>query len=184
MSAVLRLPTWHAPTPSPTAVVLRPWRSGDVASVIASEPEVSRESMTARFFTGTSAFPVSYLRHLSTVEPDRWDAVVAVDAAGRFVGWAEYARSSAGDVSAELGVLVVDAWQRQGLATRLVRSLLPRAILSGVRVLEIDVEEGNPAARGAVRSLFGEREPVDRDGGVFHYVIPLIRPVVAGEVRD
>jgi RimJ/RimL family protein N-acetyltransferase len=183
-TAVRHLPSWHVAPRRAADLRLRPWALDDVAGVVAAEAALSPASLTARFFTGSSRFPAAYLGHLSTIDPDRWDAVVALDDVGRFVGWAEYARPRDDDSVAELGVLVVDEWQRRGLGTRLVRMLLPRAILSGIRTLEIDVEDGNAGAQGAVRSLFGDRAPVARDGGVLHYAVPLIHPVITGEIRD
>jgi len=114
-------------------VRIRPWRSGDEALLAASGRDVSAASLYARFFTGMSRLPVGYLRYVASAPRERWDAVVAVRA-GRVIGWAEYGRYRDAPHEADLAVLVVDAWQRLGLGSALVRQLLPRCRRAGVAV--------------------------------------------------
>jgi GNAT superfamily N-acetyltransferase len=153
-------------------VTIRPWRAGDEQLLRAAEPSISRESLASRFFVGTPRLPEAYLRHISTVGRDRWDAVVAlVD--GRVVGWAEYGRSLDDPREAELGVLVVDDWQGGGLGPRLVGALLLRCRRAGVTALRADVQPDNRRAQRAIESRLGRPVAADAEDGVLRYVLPL-----------
>jgi len=164
----------HAIEGAPLEV--RPWRVTDAALLSDAERALSAASLTARFFTGTSTFPPAYVRRLMSGPGQSWDATVAIDG-GALVGWAEWGRRPDDPRTAELGVLVVDAWQHRGVGGRLMRALLPRAIRSGIRVLNVDIENSNVSALRAVHSLFGDITPDSVDGDVLHFVVPLIHPV-------
>jgi GNAT superfamily N-acetyltransferase len=61
---------------------------------------------------------------------------VAIDArTGQGVGVARYIRSRHDPTSAELGIAVVDDWQRMGVGTRLATALADRARQEGIAVL-------------------------------------------------
>jgi len=151
----------------PTQIEVRPWRTGDEALLRAAT--ISTASLTSRFMVGTQSLPAMYLRHVRTVGRDRWDAQVAV-LDGRLLGWAEYGRWRPYGDEADIAVLVVDAWQRRGVATALFRAMLPRCAADGVRVVHADVAPENVAARAAASSFLGR--PTFRDGMV-HYRLPL-----------
>jgi len=172
MTAALSLPAYLDGAP----LEVRGWRLGDARLLADAERALSSASLTARFFTGTSSLPPAYVRRLAAGPGESWNATVALDA-GRLVGWAEWGRRPEDVATAELGVLVVDAWQHRGVGGRLVRALLPQAIRSGVSTLNVDVETGNMAARHVVRSLFGDVRTESVDGDVLHFVVPLIHPV-------
>lgn len=145
-------------------VWLREWRPGDEVLLRRAGSGISAASLRSRFFCGTPFLPSSYLRLVATAPPDRWDGYVALRA-GELVGWAEYGRLPGQVAEADLAVLVLDAWQRQGVATALVTAMLPKAAASGVRVLRADVEPGNTAARAALGRFFG-RSGFGRSGFV------------------
>jgi RimJ/RimL family protein N-acetyltransferase len=132
---------------------LREWRPGDEALLRRAEPGISAASLRSRFFCGTPTLPASYLRYVATAAPERWAGYVALRG-GDLVGWAEYGRLPGQRTEADLAVLVLDGWQRRGIATALVTAMLPRAAASGVRLLRADVEPGNTAARAALRRFF------------------------------
>ena len=44
---------------------IRPWRPGDQQLLIAAQRELSRTSLSSRFFVGTSTLPVKYLRYVA-----------------------------------------------------------------------------------------------------------------------
>jgi GNAT superfamily N-acetyltransferase len=151
----------------PTQIEVRPWRTGDQKLLLAAC--FSPASLTSRFMVGTQTIPGAYLRHVSSVRRDRWDAQVATYR-GRLLGWSEFGRYRAGGEEADMAVMVVDAWQRQGVATALIRAMLPRAAAAGVRVLHADVALDNIAARAAAASLFGRPSYAD---GLLHFRLPL-----------
>jgi GNAT superfamily N-acetyltransferase len=147
---------------------IRPWRPGDQQLLIAAQRELSRDSLSSRFFVGTSTLPVKYLRYVAHAPRDRWDAQVATHR-GRLLGWAEFARLPGRPDEADIAVLVVDAWQRQGVATALFRAMIPRAAAAGIRVAHADIEPGNRAARAMIRSVFGDTLAARFEDGLVHY---------------
>jgi RimJ/RimL family protein N-acetyltransferase len=155
---------------------IRPWCDGDQRLLIAAQRDLSPASLSSRFFVGTSALPVKYLRYVASAPRDRWDAQLAIRR-GRLLGWAEFARLEPGAPDADLAVLVVDAWQRRGVATALLRAMLPRAAAAGVRVVHADVEPANTAARATIRTLGRRAAAAGLTGryedGLLHYRIEL-----------
>jgi GNAT superfamily N-acetyltransferase len=151
---------------------IRPWQRDDQALLVSAQPELSPASLTSRFFVGLSTLPVKYLRYVAHAPRERWDAQVAVQD-DRLLGWAEFARTAARPDEADLAVLVVDAWQRRGVATALFGAMLPRAAAAGVRVVHADVEPGNTAVRAMVRSLFGPAVHAEFQDGLLHYCVTL-----------
>jgi GNAT superfamily N-acetyltransferase len=107
------------------------------------------------FFAGLSA-RTRYLRFFGPVTPspallrqlcglaDTIDAMVAVRG-GIIVGHAMAVdRTDPGDARVtDIGVVVADAWQGQGLGSALMRALVTRARARGVTLLEMDVLNGN-----------------------------------------
>ena len=60
------------------------------------------------------------------------------------------------DRAAELAVEVVDAWQRRGVGTRLVRAVVRRGRLLGYREFGADVLAENRAAQALFLKVFGD----------------------------
>jgi len=147
---------------------IRPWLPGDQALLIAAQRELSRASLTNRFFIGTSSLPVKYLRYVANPPRGRWDAQAATHH-GRLLGWAEYARLPGTDDEADIAVIVVDAWQRQGVATALFRAMLPRAVAAGIRVAHADIAPGNVAACAMIRAVFGTTVRGRYEDGLLHF---------------
>jgi GNAT superfamily N-acetyltransferase len=152
---------------------IRPWRTGDEVLAAAAQPYLSAASLANRFLAGTGGrLPAGYLRHLAAGPRPAWDAQVAVGD-GFLLGWAEFGRVPGAVSEADLGIIVADPWHRQGIATALVRALLPRALAVGVRRLGADVLPTNTAARALLRSLFGADLHATYVDGVVHYEAPL-----------
>lgn len=152
---------------------IRPWRCGDELFAVAAEPHLSSASLAYRFLTGTGGrLPKEYLRHISVGPGPTWDAQVAVGP-GHLIGWAEFGRLPGRPEEADLAVIVADPWQRRGIATALIRSMLPRCLAAGVRYLHADVSPTNRAARGLLQSLFSPALHAAFVDGVVHYELPL-----------
>jgi GNAT superfamily N-acetyltransferase len=162
---------------------IRPWRPGDELLAAATAPYLSVTSLTNRFLAGTGGrLPIGYLRHIEAGPRPTWDAQVAAGD-GHLYGWAEFGRRPGEIAEADLAVLVADPWHRQGLATAMIRSLLPRAAAAGVTQLGADVLPSNRAAHALLRSLFGTNLRPEFDGGVAHYSI-VVGAAVYGRVRE
>src|SRR5215467_12041399 len=125
---------------------IRPWHQGDEVLAVAAERYMSAGSLAHRFLAGTGGhLPGGYVRHIAAGPRPAWDAQVAVGD-DHLIGWAEFGRLPGDLVRADLGVIVADPWHRQGVATALIRALLPRMAAAGVRELRADVLPGNRAA--------------------------------------
>jgi ribosomal protein S18 acetylase RimI-like enzyme len=148
--------------------MIRAWQRDDVDAMQRAANGMSLATLSARFFTGTSQLPPSYIGHVLTAGPRRWDAVVAVEA-DEIIGWAEYGRDHAWSQTADLGVLVTDRWQRRGLGMGLIRAAMRRGERAGVTAWRAEVQSTNVAAQRLVRSLFGEHATVTIDLGLLTF---------------
>jgi GNAT superfamily N-acetyltransferase len=135
---------------------LRAWRTGDEVLLARAGRELSPASLYSRFLGGLPALPPAYLRLVAEAPRWRWDGHVAVRL-GCMIGWAEFARMRADATEAELALVVLDAWQRRGIGSMLVRALLPQCRAAGVSTLYADVAPSNFAARAALKSWFLHR---------------------------
>jgi RimJ/RimL family protein N-acetyltransferase len=120
---------------------------GDEAAVAGLFSRLSAESIYRRFFS-----PVPRVEQFTrlVLRADGHDrAAVAAVADGQVVGVAQYSRTP-GAGHAELAILVADAWQRQGLGTRMVAALAERGAAEGIERFEVDVQGDN---YGALRLL-------------------------------
>lgn len=137
---------------SPVAEI-REWRCGDEELLVRAAGELSATTLRNRFLSGVPTLPPAYLRLVSTAPRWRWDGQVALRD-GQLIGWAEFARLRPEDTTADLGVVVVDAWQRHGVGTALVSSVLDRCRAAGITLLSAQVAPYNVPARAALRSWF------------------------------
>jgi GNAT superfamily N-acetyltransferase len=152
---------------------IRPWSDGDVHLAAAAQPHLSTDTLYRRFLAGTGGgLPEWYLRHLAAGARPTWDAEVAA-VPGLLIGWAEFGRLAAEPTVADLSIVVADPWQRQGVATALVRSMLPRCVDAGVRLLRADVLPSNRAARGLLGSLFPTGLRSSFADGAMHFEVNL-----------
>lgn len=158
------------------AVTMRPWRAGDERLLARAADQISPASLQARFLGGVPRLPETYLRRLATLPWHAWGAQVALRAdrcAEQVVGWAEFVRLGSDD-EADLAILVLDAWQRRGIGRGLIGALVPAAVAAGVRVLHVDVDPINGAARGLLASVLGRDRLTARVvDGLLHYTVRL-----------
>ena len=130
-----------------TSVELRPARMDDEQRVREFLSGLSPASRTLRFFTGLARPTAALLRALVTVD-DRRDILLAVDGAGVVIGHAmSYRRPDA----TEVAVVVTDQWQGIGIGTRLVRTLLRRAVARGAVYIGMDVMGENRKVLSIIR---------------------------------
>lgn len=162
--------------------LVRPWRPGDERLLLRSATGISPASLRSRFLAGVPRLPPAYLRHITTAPRGEWDAQVAL-CGDRLIGWAEFTRTGS-PAEADIALLVVDRWQRRGVGTALLRSMLPRLTGAGVKVLHADVELGNEAVRRLMAAVLGEapargghesegRLSAEIRDGLLHYMLRL-----------
>jgi GNAT superfamily N-acetyltransferase len=94
---------------------------------------LSPGSRYRRFLTHMERLSPRQLRELTTLDHDRQEALVAIDAAtGEAVAVARYAALAGDARTAEIAVAASDPWQRRGLGTVLLNRLSGRARDHGI----------------------------------------------------
>ena len=134
-----------------TAVIeaVRPVRPDDAAELDALMARCSLDTRYRRFFAPVRSLPFEYREGVLAGDPYRHDALVVQQPTGEIIALASLVAAPAG---AELGILVEDGWQRQGLGTTLVYELIDRARERGVRRMRATVL---PTSSRLVRWLGG-----------------------------
>ncbi len=107
---------------------------------------LSRETIYRRFLSPIARPEQARPERLLDIDHHDREAVVAV-VDGEIVGVARYLRWP-GTETAELAVVVADAWHRQGLATRMLTRLAELALSAGIRSFTVTMQADNrPALR-------------------------------------
>jgi RimJ/RimL family protein N-acetyltransferase len=130
---------------------------------------LSAQSIYWRFFSPISR-PDLLQRSVQQLDHRDREAVGAV-VGGQLVGIAQFVRRP-GDRQAQLAIVIVDDWQRQGLGTRMVAALAHRALEVGIESFAVDIQGDN---YGALK-LFRRVAPGVRlsySGGVGEGLSPL-----------
>ncbi|WNV89614.1 GNAT family N-acetyltransferase [Umezawaea sp. Da 62-37] len=141
------------PVPQPTALlssdgmalVLRPGGADDEDAVAGLHTRCSAGTLFTRYHSGMRTLPRRWLHRL--LSPPRGSTVVA-QCADRVVALGQLIRTSTPD-SAEISLLVEDAWQHRGVGTALLGALADSARAAGYREL---VAWCLPSETGLVRT--------------------------------
>jgi GNAT superfamily N-acetyltransferase len=144
-------------------VLTRPVRPDDEPRFVRLWPRLSAETRYRRFHAPVHRFPMSFVRRLVVVDHDLREAVVA-EVGGEVVGVARYDRLPGDLATAELAVVVEDAWQGVGLGRQLLTELLRLAAERGVRTLTATVQADNERMLGMLRRLLPSARLVAEDG--------------------
>jgi GNAT superfamily N-acetyltransferase len=132
-------------------VTTRPVRPDDAPLFCRLWDRLSPETVYRRFHAPRRSPPVDAHR-LVEVDHDLREALVAV-VGGEVIGVARYDRSPADPASADVAVVVEDAWQGVGVGRQLLGELTQLAARRGVRSLTADVQADNDRMVGLVRRL-------------------------------
>jgi acetyltransferase len=160
-----------------TTTGIRRARSADPDDIRDFFAGLSTRTRYLRFFapiTPTAAM----LRYLSGRGPSQVDALIAVRD-GVIVGHAMASDQAGprGELTTDIGVVVADACQRQGVGAALIRALVSRAQARGVAVLTMDVLHGNTDVLGMIMSHWPRARATRTDDGVAMQVrLPQHRP--------
>jgi len=133
-------------------LTIRPLTVGDRGALARLPERVSRQSAIARFHAGVRVLTDDLLDRLVDLESGRHEAIVAIDGRG-VAGIARYVRDVDDESRAEVAVLVVDEWQRRGVATLMLRPLVASALAAGITHFMADTPPENTAARHLLGSL-------------------------------
>jgi RimJ/RimL family protein N-acetyltransferase len=153
-------------------VCVRPIDRGDKKLLARGLAELSPESAYRRFMTSTPKLTDRQLEHLTAVDHDHQEALLAIDpGSGELIGVARYARDDDDPSRAEIALVVADAWQRRGVATLLSERLLERARTAGITTFQATVLTDNVP----VLAMLGRDgwQMTERDSGVVELAISL-----------
>ena len=135
-------------------LAIRPLRVADRPALAAAFARLSERSRCERFLGPKPRLSSAELRYLTEIDHRRHEAIVAVDPSdGALVGIARYATPPGVADSADMAVVVADAWQGQGIGTLLSRRLLSRAGENGIGHLTATAFAENGRARALLRRL-------------------------------
>ena len=113
-----------------------------------------------RFFTAISPASPSLLRVLAGEIPGS-DILVITDQQGAVIGHGMTAGISAdGRPGVDIGLVIADAWQGQGLGTVLLELLAQRAVSRGARALAVEVLPGNSRMLALLSRYWPNARPV------------------------
>ena len=132
-------------------VTTRPVRPDDAPLFCRLWDRLSPETVYRRFHAPLRRPPADAHR-LVEVDHDLREALVAV-VGGEVVGVARYDRSPADPGTADVAVVVEDAWQGVGVGRQLLGELTELAARRGVRSLTADVQADNDRMVGLLRRL-------------------------------
>jgi GNAT superfamily N-acetyltransferase len=131
---------------------------------------LSPETLYRRFMSPVARPEQVPVDRLLDVDHRDREAIVAVGD-GEIVGVARYFRQPGSD-TAEMAVVVADAWQRQGLATRMLGALAERASAVGIQWFTMTMLADNRPILGLVRRVDpGAR--LDLSHGVYETTVPV-----------
>jgi RimJ/RimL family protein N-acetyltransferase len=147
-----------------TAVEFRPILPEDADRLERMFYRLSPLTVYRRFFTAVSRPSRAVLHHLTALDyVDRFAFVAVID--DEVVAVARYDRLS-DTTEAEVAVIVEDAWQKRGLATRLLWRLTAAARDRGVEVFIAGVLGENRPMMGLLEAL-GDDLEVHLDGSEY-----------------
>ncbi|WP_196807179.1 GNAT family N-acetyltransferase [Candidatus Solirubrobacter pratensis] len=154
---------------------MRPIAPEDKALLQAGVGRLSPESAYGRFLTGKPRLTPAELRYLTEIDGCDHMALVVLDADGDLVAVGRLVRDPARPDTAELGIVVADCSQRQGIGRTLAQEL--------VRAMGVARVAGTMLAtnRGALRLMraLGPLESGVLSGGVREVVVRVGAPVAA-----
>jgi GNAT superfamily N-acetyltransferase len=134
----------------------------DTDRLVAMFDRLSPTSVYRRFFTLVPHLEGRLLRDLTDIDHDGREAVVATHD-DDVVAVAHYVRSSRDPAVAEVAVVVEDAWQRRGLASRLLHELVRLGRERGIASFDANVLADNTPALALAQAM-APRAQRERDG--------------------
>lgn len=160
--------------PDGSEVVLRPLEPEDGDLLLDVFAQLGARSRERRFLTPKHRLTATDLRQLTAVDHRDHEAVVALAVAdGRPVGVARFVRTAQDPETADVAVVVADAWQARGLGTVLASSLVARAKELRVRRFSLLMARDNEAAVRLMHRVLGDVDRVALDHETAEFVASL-----------
>jgi RimJ/RimL family protein N-acetyltransferase len=158
-----------------TSLLVRPIEPTDRDALAAAFATLSADARMRRFLGPKRELSEHELTYLTEVDHQTHEALIALDPDGKIVAVARYAVwPPPSRDSAELAFVVVDAWQRRGIASVLAAQAVARARENGfARLTATTFGDNRPA-----RVLLGRLgfEPVGTADGLLSYELSLPAP--------
>jgi GNAT superfamily N-acetyltransferase len=150
---------------------VRPMLPADGPQVIAAFEHMSEASRRARFFSPVPRIHAGMAADLTLIDDQRI-VLIAVGDDGSVAAEARAVRSRLDPSTAEVALTVLDAHQRQGLGTRLLRCLGSAAREAGITRFVGHVLVDNVAARALLDASGAARRVAEP--GIYGFEIPLV----------
>jgi GNAT superfamily N-acetyltransferase len=131
---------------------IRAIREADEAELQQFVRNLSLASRYPRFMAAIRELPEAMLDRFVHPDPGHEVALVACSPTGAIVGLAQYVADESGD-GCEVAIVVADAWQRIGLGTILLATLISIARHYGITHVHADVLADNYAMLALARKL-------------------------------
>jgi len=160
--------------PDSTNIIIRPIHPDDDAIEMDFIRGLSRDSAYNRLLSGRKLTP-DEIRHLTRIDYEREMAYIAIivdRGQARLLGVARYVRD-ADNRGAEFAIVVADAWERKGVGSLLLRTLLQHAHAAGIARVHGITLATNQAMQDLARSLGFVQRPDPQDATVREVAITL-----------
>lgn len=163
-----------------TPVRIRMARADDRHRLVTAFQALDPQTIYTRYFSFRSGFSETELGRLDAPDLDRYILLVATLGSGAdetVIGGASCVVLDPDSQirSAELAFTVEEDYQRQGLASQLLATIVELARSRGIQRCEADVLAENPAMLAVFRRC-GLPMSTSRSGGVVHLVLDLATP--------
>lgn len=165
--------SWAGRPGLPAGAVLRVIGPGDEERIERMLARLSPASVYRRFFTLFPKVPPPLVHEMASVDHDAREGFV-VALGEEVIAMANYVRLRGDPSTADLAVVVEDAWQRRGLARVLVRALARAAAAHGIERFAATILTDNPPAL-RLASAVAPHSYRQRDGREVHVLTPLRR---------
>jgi GNAT superfamily N-acetyltransferase len=156
-------------------ITIRPIRDGDGPALEAAHDRLSPQSKYRRFLTAKPHLTKADARYLVQVDGQDHVAMVAtpVDDPDRILAVARYVRLPEEPRTAEFAIVVGDAYQHEGMGTKLMERLAQSATERGVTRFRATLLAENRPARRLVHGLPGQVAAERRAGPVHEIEVDL-----------
>lgn len=169
-----RVPGRRTPArrPAPrTTIKTRRGSLDDLAALVAMHERCSAETVYRRYHTPTPHLSDRLARTM--LEPvDGWSIVAASGQGSTSAVHAVAMLAGYGDRRAEIGIVVEDVLQRQGVGSRMLRALACQAAESGIERLTVEIHADNAAMFATIRTA-GLSASVANLDGVRQATVPI-----------
>jgi GNAT superfamily N-acetyltransferase len=165
-----------------TSILVRPIQPADKKAIEIGFEQLSEESRYRRFFAPLVRLSARDLAYLTEVDHHDHEALIAHSEEGEPLGVARYIRGDDPE-KAEVAVVVVDDWQRRGVATALLTRLTDRARAEGIHTFTATVLAENRHALGLMSSM-GESHRVGGEHSTVEMEIELPQAGLGRRLRE